>query len=493
MLFNTLEFFIFFPIVTILYFLLPFKSRWLWLLTASCYFYMAFVPIYILILGGTIVIDYFAGLYIEKSSEPKKRKWLLVVSLISNIAVLFVFKYYNFFIGNFNGLFEKLNLHHALPYLTILLPIGLSFHTFQAMSYTIEVYRGNQKAEKHFGIYALYVMFYPQLVAGPIERPQNILHQFHEKKKFDYNNLASGLKLMAWGLFKKVVIADRLSDVVNKVYSSPTEYSSIPLIIATLFFTIQIYCDFSGYSDMAIGAARTMGFKLMKNFNRPYAATSISEFWKRWHISLSTWFKDYLYIPLGGNRVKISRVYFNLLIVFIISGFWHGANWTFIVWGALHGFYLVFALISKGFRKKISDATKLNQLPKLNNLFKILVTFALVSFAWIFFRASNISEAFYIAKTAVLGFPSDVIKVLRNENMQRLNLLYLGYDKLTVVFLILPIIILQLVQFFQYKLKRNNLLEKQPVFIRLAGYSMLILLIIFFGKFGSLDFIYFQF
>jgi alginate O-acetyltransferase complex protein AlgI len=320
---------------------------------ASCYFYMAFVPIYIAILGGTIVIDYFAGIYIEKHIGAK-RKWLLIISLISNITVLFVFKYYNFFIDNINGLFNLDSADSSLPYLSILLPIGLSFHTFQAMSYTIEVYRGTQKAEKHFGIYALYVMFYPQLVAGPIERPQNILHQFHEHKKFNYQNLSSGLKLMAWGLFKKVVIADRLASLVNEVYSNPTNYTSLPLIITTFFFTIQIYCDFSGYSDIAIGAAKTMGFDLMKNFNRPYAAQTISDFWNRWHISLSSWFKDYLYIPLGGNRVKIPRLYFNLMIVFIISGFWHGANWTFIIWGTIHGFYLIVALLTKEFREKIS-------------------------------------------------------------------------------------------------------------------------------------------
>ena len=336
-------------------------------------------------------------------------------------------------------------------------------------------------------------MFYPQLVAGPIERPQNILHQFHEHKKFNYQNLSSGLKLMAWGLFKKVVIADRLASLVNEVYSNPTNYTSLPLIITTFFFTIQIYCDFSGYSDIAIGAAKTMGFDLMKNFNRPYAAQTISDFWNRWHISLSSWFKDYLYIPLGGNRVKIPRLYFNLMIVFIISGFWHGANWTFIIWGTIHGFYLIVALLTKEFREKISIKLGFNKWPRVLNLANIFITFILVSFAWIFFRATTIHDALYIAKNAIMGLPHDLLSVLKNDNLQRLNLLYLGNDMISFTLLIVPILILQVIQFLQHKLKRGDILASQPVLIRMTGYSVLILSIILFGKFGSLNFIYFQF
>jgi D-alanyl-lipoteichoic acid acyltransferase DltB (MBOAT superfamily) len=315
MLFNSIEFLVFFPIVTIGYFLLPHKFRWLWLLVASCYFYMAFVPIYMVILGFTIIVDYYAGIFIEQS-EGSRRKWFLVMSLIANIGVLAVFKYYNFINENITWLFKGFALQNPIPYLEILLPIGLSFHTFQAMSYTIEVYRGNQKAERHFGIYSLYVMFYPQLVAGPIERPQNVLHQFHEEHYFDYKNVTNGLKLMAWGMFKKVVIADRLAAMVGQVYDHPQGYTGLPLIIATCLFSIQIFCDFSGYSDIALGSAQVMGFELMKNFDRPYFSKTISEFWRRWHISLSTWFRDYLYISLGGNRVSKWRREVNLFIVF---------------------------------------------------------------------------------------------------------------------------------------------------------------------------------
>ena len=306
------------------------------LLAASCFFYMFFKPVYILILVFTIVIDYFAGIWIARQQDKKRRKVLLLLSIASNVGVLAVFKYYNFITINLNDAFQAVHQGSPIPLLHILLPIGLSFHTFQAMSYTIEIYRGNQEPERHFGIYALYVMFYPQLVAGPIERPQNILHQFHEVKHFDYGNMRSGLLQIAWGLFKKVVIADRLALFVNQVYGDPTGYTGLPLIMATVFFAFQIYCDFSGYSDIALGTARCMGFNLMTNFNKPYTATGIGEFWQKWHISLSTWFRDYVYIPLGGNRVSKFRWYVNILIVFVLSGSgmgptghsWFGACFT---------------------------------------------------------------------------------------------------------------------------------------------------------------------
>lgn len=397
MLFNSLPFLLFFIIVTTVYYLLPNRFRWVHLLAASCYFYMAFIPVYIFILGGTIIIDYFAGLIIEKS-VGKRRKFWLVVSLITNIGVLAVFKYYNFFTENANHFLEWIHIPVSLTYLKIILPIGLSFHTFQAMSYTIEVYRGNQVAERHFGIYALYVMFYPQLVAGPIERPQHMLHQFHEKHPFIADNLFIGIKMILWGLFKKVVIADRLAILVNQVYDSPHAYNSTTLFIATLFFSVQIYCDFSGYSTIAIGTARAMGFKLMTNFNKPYESRSISEFWKRWHISLSSWFKDYLYISLGGNRVSIPRWYLNLFIVFLLSGLWHGANWTFIVWGGLHGCFQVFGLMTRKQFHNISVKTGLINLHKLTRIWSITFTFLLVTLSWVFFRSHNVGDAVFILK-----------------------------------------------------------------------------------------------
>ncbi|MEP6711608.1 MAG: MBOAT family O-acyltransferase [Ferruginibacter sp.] len=445
---------------------------------------MAFVPIYILILGFTIIIDYFAGIYIE-NAKGKRRKLLLIFSLIANIGVLAVFKYYNFINHNFSFLLHGFGLSNPIPYLSILLPIGLSFHTFQAMSYTIEVYRGHQKAERHFGIYSLYVMFYPQLVAGPIERPQNLLHQFREKFDFDYDRVTSGLRLMAWGLFKKVVIADRLAIAVDTVYNNPQQHNSLSLVIATIFFAFQIFCDFSGYSDMAIGAARIMGFKLMANFNKPYQSKSIDEFWKRWHISLSSWFKDYLYISLGGNRVTIPRWYLNLFIVFLISGLWHGANWTFVIWGALHGFYLIFAQLTKNFREKVNKIFFLDRVSFL----PVLVTFSLVAFAWIFFRANDVYSAIYIIGHIFTGIPDLFHKLLSHQPVIE----YLGLSAVDMTLSVLLIVILETVHYIQSKKNISVLFLRKPVYIRWAVYCGLVLGILFFGVFENRQFIYFQF
>ncbi len=475
MLFNSIQFLFFFVIVTTFYFVLPYNKRWLLLLLSSCYFYMAFVPVYILILGFTIVIDYFAGIYIE-NAEGKLRKLFLLFSLIANIGVLAVFKYYNFINENFSVILKGFALENPIPYLSILLPIGLSFHTFQAMSYTIEVYRGNQKAERHFGIYSLYVMFYPQLVAGPIERPQNLLHQFREKYDFNYNRVVEGLKLMLWGLFKKLVIADRLAIYVNTVYNNPEHHSGYSFMLATVFFAIQIYCDFSGYSEIAIGTAKVMGFKLMTNFNRPYFSRNISEFWKRWHISLSTWFKDYLYISLGGNRVTTSRLYLNLFIVFVVSGLWHGANWTYLIWGAINGFYLVFAIISKNTRNKFNKLIGLDRLPRIHNGIQISITFVLACFAWIFFRANNVQDAFSIIK-----------KIFEPKGS-------LFIDNSTLFYSFIAISILFLIESKKEYYKGHfSFLENKSWLIRNLTYASLIIIILIMGVFDGGQFIYFQF
>ena len=390
MLFNSLRFLQFFLIVTTLYYLTPYRFRWLLLLIASCIFYMALLPVYILILFGIIIIDYTAARFIE-GSEAARRKFYLGVSIALNLGVLFVFKYYNFFVGNVGQFCTAHHLPwHALPYLNIILPLGLSFHTFQAMSYTIEVYRGNQKAERHLGIYALYVMFYPQLVAGPIERPQNLLPQFHSNLPFNYANLLSGLRLMMWGLFKKVVIADRLSGYANPIFEHPTNYHNLQVLMGVLAFSIQIYCDFSGYTDIALGAARCMGFKLMTNFNRPYFATNIQQFWGRWHISLTTWFRDYVYVSLGGNRVGAWRRYLNVFIVFLLSGFWHGANWTFLIWGCAHAFCYFLYLPFAGRLKQYNGW--------FINISGWLITFSVVTLAWVFFRAPDFDTALLMLK-----------------------------------------------------------------------------------------------
>jgi D-alanyl-lipoteichoic acid acyltransferase DltB (MBOAT superfamily) len=453
---------------------------------------MSFVPVYILILGFTIIVDYFAGILIE-NSEKKRKKFYLIASLVANIGVLAAFKYYNFLNDILTDILFGVSMSNPIPYLAIILPIGLSFHTFQAMSYTIEVYRGNQKAERSFGIYALYVMFYPQLVAGPIERPQNLLHQFREKHHFDYQRFVEGIKLMGWGLFKKVVVADRLAILVDNVYNSPHEYHGINFIIATIFFSFQIYCDFSGYSDMAIGAARIMGFNLMRNFNLPYFSKSIHEFWKRWHISLSTWFKDYLYIPLGGNRVSVPKWYFNLFLVFLISGLWHGANWTYIIWGAIHGLYLVFALVTQKIRTKIFSYTYLDRFNWINNSIQVITTFVLVSLAWVYFRASSLSDANYIVFNMFSGL-SELFQNLSNVGYLRSLFSGFGLTQREMVIALLSLFILLLVEYLQYKKNIFEKLRTKPMAIRWAAYYFILLSILLFGSFNSSQqFIYFQF
>ena len=469
MLFNSLEFLVSFVIITILYFLLPHKYRWFLLLLYSCHFYMAFVPVYILILGFTIIIDYIAGILLE-NTIGRKRAVFLIMSLIANIGVLAFFKYYNFLNENLSTFFHLFNRTSPLPFLSILLPIGLSFHTFQAMSYTIEIYRGKQKAERHFGIYALYVMFYPQLVAGPIERPQNLLHQFRETHKFNFEQVKSGLMQMAFGFFKKVVIADRLAMVVDYCYNKPGAQNGTTLLIATIFYTFQIYCDFSGYSDIAIGISRIMGFKLMDNFNTPYFSQSISEFWKRWHISLSTWFKDYLYITLGGNRVSIPKWYFNLFIVFVVSGLWHGANWTFVIWGAVHGSYLILAIQKDNLLRKLKFNPKNNL---FNRIVQIAITFTLVAFAWIFFRAANIAQAvFIIREIAHISVSDHVAFNLNHAEM---------------LFCIFLIVLLLFKEKFYLSIRTSNTYYFTFIFLFITFSCYL------FGVFGNNQFIYFQF
>lgn len=384
--FISLQFLVFFMVVTLSYY--QFKNqraRVFLLLVASCYFYMAFVPKYILILGGTIVIDYLAGLQIARSTGKSRKSWL-VLSIVANVGVLAFFKYFNFLLGTFEPLIHWMSPHAEIPILQILLPIGLSFHTFQAMSYTIEVYRGKYPAEKDFLTYALYVMFYPQLVAGPIERPQNILAQFHTLQPYNRDFVREGLARMLWGFFKKAVIADRLAVMVDYCFGHTSTLSSASLLMGAVFYSFQIYCDFSGYCDIGIGAAKVMGFRLMENFNEPYRSLSISEFWTRWHISLSTWFRDYVYIPLGGNRLGEKRRKLNVLVVFLLSGLWHGANWTFVAWGGLHGMVTAFL---PGHKKEN------RQRVFLVNGFFLLVNFSIVTLLWVFFRSPSIKEAFH--------------------------------------------------------------------------------------------------
>ncbi|MBK7286916.1 MAG: MBOAT family protein [Flavobacteriales bacterium] len=489
MLFNSFEFLcIFFPLVTGLYFTVPHHRRWMVLLAASCWFYMAFVPVYILILGFTIGVDYFVSIWIERN-EGRKRKLLLAASIVANVSVLTFFKYFNFLNESIAAAVRTMGFHYGVPDLGIILPIGLSFHTFQSLSYTIEVYRKHQKAEHRFGIFALYVMFYPQLVAGPIERPGNLLNQINSstvgvgmRSDFDHDRVVAGLRQMLWGFFKKVVIADRCAVVVDQVYSSPDHYGSLSIALATYLFAVQIYCDFSGYTDIALGAARVMGFNLMVNFRTPYRSANISEFWGRWHISLSSWFRDYLYIPLGGNRVVKWRWYMNLLLVFLLSGLWHGASWTYVIRGGLHGGYLILAIIFAPLTARFSGLIGLDARPELKRALNVFITFQLVSFAWIFFRADSIG----VAKELVHRLVSTPIA------LADLARLYADVPRsmldLTVVLVVLFMLIDPV--YDAWIKGERRIPQGLP---GMAFFVALLAGILLFGYFGSTSFIYFQF
>ena len=471
MLFNSIPFLIFFPIVTLIFYVLPHKYRWVHLLAASCFFYMFFVPQYILILLITILIDYTAGIYIEKTTG-KRRKYFLILSIVSTCLVLVIFKYLNFFTHNAIALSHFLGFNYSDRVFNIILPIGLSFHTFQSLSYVIEVYRGNQKAEKHFGVYSLYVMFYPQLVTGPIERPQNLLRQLKEEKTFQLDNVVRGLRLILFGLFIKMVIADNLAVYVDKIYENPTLYSSYSILTALLFYSFQIYCDFFGYSTIALGAALTMGYAITDNFKTPYLSKNISEFWHRWHISLSTWFRDYVYFPLGGNRVKTPRWIVNIGIVFLLSGFWHGANWTFIFWG---GAYAIIYLIEHVLQKKIPFPFSKNRfLSAVLNGFAIVKNFVLVTVIWVFFRSVNISQIKQIYTSVFHNFHIQDDFWVENK-----------------IWLFLALFVL--IDIILRKSRFDVWCGNRSVFVRWVIYAVMLFLIIAFSSVESFPFIYFQF
>jgi len=487
MLFNSFSFLIFFPTVTALYFLIPHRYRWFFLLTASWVFYMAFLPLYILVLALTIAIDYSAGLLIERT-EGKRKKVFLIMSIVSTCGAIFVFKYFNFFNSNLAQAAHFLHWNYPIESLSLILPVGISFYTFQGISYVVEIYRGHQRAETHIGIFALYISFYPQLVAGPIERPGNLLPQFYEKHTYEDQRVMDGLKLMLWGFFKKVVVADKLALIVDQVYQDPTQFTGIPLIAAALFFGIQVYCDFSGYSDIAIGAAQVMGFRLMDNFNRPFHSTSMTEFWRRWHVSLMTWFRDYVYIPLGGNRVGKWRWYFNIFITFTLSGLWHGAHWGMIFWGSLNGCYLIFSDWTKNVRKHCVRGVGLNRFPAFHKGLQIAFTFLLFCFTLIIFRSKTLPDAFYAITHLGAGLGSS-----EGIKMSMGALYDLSVDRYQLIFTLLSIGIMVLIERMVPLQNMRQMFSRRPVLFRWAMYYLIIFFLIFFGEYNDQAFIYFQF
>lgn len=468
MLFNSLHFLFFLPVVVILYYLLAAKYRWVLIFIASCYFYMAFVPKYILILFLIILIDYVSALTIEQV-KGKLKLFYLIGSLTANIALLAFFKYFGFLNDNLALVFRLFGEEYHRIDLSIILPIGLSFHTFQSMSYTIEVYRGNQKAETHLGYFANYVLFFPQMVAGPIERYATLGRELKETHHPLYKNFADGFKLILFGLFVKMTVADNLAPVVNEVYKDPLSYDPLQALTAMLAFSFQIYADFYGYSTIAVGAARMLGVTIMDNFKTPYLSKSVTEFWNRWHISLSSWFREYLYISLGGNRVSLPRWSINIMIVFMVSGLWHGASWTFVVWGGLHGLMLLSEkYFSKLFKYEIKEGWS------LLNVLLCIKTFLITSFIWIFFRAENFDKAEQMIRA--------IASVPHNFNLTH-NM------KVTAMLIVL----MALFDVFLYNSRFDLKINRSPVYLRWGFYAFLIFGLMALSGTQKYAFIYFQF
>lgn len=493
MLFNSYIYAIFLIIVFALHWLLPHRFRWIMLLIASYYFYMSWNPELVILIALTTLVSYASGLLISRyrNAEGKKRKLsklVLVLALVICFGVLFFFKYFDFFSTSVTAILRAFSLPAQEFTLRLILPVGISFFTFQTLSYVIDVYRGEVSAESHLGYYALYVSFFPQLVAGPIERSDNLIPQLRKARTFDYAEGNNGLKWIALGLFKKVVIADSLSIYVNMVYGNLPRYHGLSFIVATVFFAFQIYCDFSGYSDIAIGSGKLLGIKLMKNFDSPYFSQSIREFWNRWHISLSTWFRDYVYIPLGGNRKKLPRHMLNLMITFLLSGLWHGANWTFVCWGALHGFYMVVETI---FRKYVFHRAEKDQPGKKGSgilpLLQMLLTFTLVCFAWVFFRANTLADAFYGLGHMFDGISSPIQYVADAARL-------LGLDRYDLIVRLLPVALLAVYDFANRKTDVLTVISKWKPVVRWSVYVIVMWFVLFYpGTGGGAEFIYFQF
>jgi alginate O-acetyltransferase complex protein AlgI len=487
MLFNSLEFLVFFPIVTLLYFTIPHRWQWLWLLTVSCLFYMWAVPVYIVFLAVSVLIDFFAAQAVE-AAVGKRKKLFLMLSIISNLTLLGIFKYYNFFVGNLAALAHLLGWQYQTPHFNVLLPIGISFYTFQTLSYTFEVYRGHCRAQRHFGRFALFVTFFPQLVAGPIERPQDLLPQFEQEHRFEYRRVVFGLQLMVWGMFKKVVIADNFAKLVNPVYADPHSFNGLQLFIATALFPSQIYCDFSGYSDIALGAAQVMGFSLTPNFRQPFLSRSLAEFWKRWNITIMNWFRDYIYATLRKPQEPVWKKQLKQLFVFLLSGLWHGADWTFVVWGGVNGLYLIIGKLTVKIRKQIAAWCRLTKYPVLQSRIQIVITFVLVVYSSIFFRAQSFADGIYIA-----GHWFEKPNYLQSFQLLKQSLATVFAGKFEFLFTLAMAVILMSIETQQRQNSLRERISRLPAIVRWSLYAGFILFILLFGEYGGSRFIYFQF
>lgn len=496
MLFNSFDYLIFFPLVVLLYFVIPVKytkMRNLWLLIASYYFYMNWNAAYALLLFGSTFITYLAGLGINVAKLKGREslaKMVLAGSFIVNLSILFFYKYANFFAQNLNRILRMTESDRSIQVFDILLPVGISFYIFQALGYTMDVYRGKTVATKNLLRYMLFVSFFPQLVAGPIERSYNLLGQFDEEHRFDVDRVREGLLIMLWGLFMKIVIADNVAGYVNVVYENYAGYTGIEVVLATVLFAFQIYCDFGGYSYLAIGSAKILGFTLMENFHAPYQAISVKDFWSRWHKSLTTWFTDYLYIPLGGNRKGKIRKYINTFIVFFVSGMWHGAAWSYVVWGMLNGVYMIVEDATKSLREKMKTVCKVNESRFSYHLGCGLLTFALVDFSWLFFRAEGVGHALDLIKHTMISFQFEQVFGLAVNRM--------GFSVQQLVALLIAFALLFTVDILINKGKDvSKLVMEQGIWFRWFVYIGLLFMIMTYGAYGldftQTEFIYFQF
>jgi alginate O-acetyltransferase complex protein AlgI len=486
MIFNSLDFAIFLPIVFILYWFVANKNLKLQnclIVLASYVFYGWWDWRFLSLILFSTLIDYSVGLALSKEQRQPKRKVLLWVSILVNLGFLGFFKYYNFFLDNFVTAFSFFGTEIQANSLNIILPVGISFYTFQTLSYTIDVYNKKLEPTKDFVVFSAFVSFFPQLVAGPIERAKHLLPQFYKKRTFNYANAVDGMQQILWGLFKKMVIADNCAEYANIIFNNSADYSGSTLVLGALFFTFQIYGDFSGYSDIAIGTSKLFGFNLMQNFNFPYFSRDIAEFWRRWHISLSTWFRDYLYIPLGGSRGGLWMKIRNTFIIFMVSGFWHGANWTFIVWGALNAIYFLPLLLTKNNRNNLGAIAQGKVFPSLKEFASVLLTFGLTVFAWIFFRAENINHAFsYITSI----FSASIFEVPYFSNSTRIQ-----FESLITIGSILVFIVVE----WMGREGQHGiafLSRKKSKVLRWSVYTLIILAIVVLSG-SSQDFIYFQF
>lgn len=495
MLFNTLQFLIFFPIVVLVYFIIPSRLKQLWLLFSSYYFYMCWNAKYAILLLFSTAVTWTGGLLIEKINNGAKRnkniKKLCVAGVfIINLAILFFFKYFNFAFESLKILLSIIHIELNVPVFDVMLPVGISFYIFQALGYIIDVYRDEIYAEKNFFRYALFISFFPQLVAGPIERSKNMLKQLAIPAKMDVDNIRNGLLLMLWGFFLKIVVADRIAIFVDYIYGNIGDYGGMYIVVASILFAFQIYCDFYGYSTIAMGTARILGIHLMENFAAPYFSLSIAEFWRRWHISLSSWFKDYMYIPLGGNKKGKTRKYINKMLIFLASGLWHGADITYIIWGGLNGLYQIIGEIFMPIRNKIVEIMHLDRASLSHKIFSVVITFILVDFTWIFFRADGITQAVIAVKNML---------TIHNPWVLFDGSLYeCGLDRKNFNLMLMSILVLAFADICKYKnIYVREVILRQEYWFRCVFYVISVGTILLFGKWGpsfnASNFIYFQF